>query len=312
MSGLFGARTEAPVGDLVPDLFRLAGITQYRLDNGPGAGQRLIRIDNAAGLSVELLPDRGLDIGQVRCKGVPFGWMGPIGMADPARLRGNQPLSGLMSTCGFDHIRQPETDQGHAYPLHGGMVHQPATVLMAAPVDEVNETLFRIEAEVTQYALDLGGIRLRRRIDVPLDRPEIRLHDEVRVIAGDLPVMAMYHINLGYPLAGPQMRLDLNGADITDPALGRDGVRTRPAGQGQAALVSGDGRLRFGLRFDPAALPVFQTLCDARPGVNLVCLEPASHDRQPRASLRQAGALAPVARNGQQDFRLVMDFSVGE
>ena len=310
MTRLFGRPDPGPgIVDLVPDLHRLTGIAQYRLENGPGSGQRMIRIDNAAGLSVELLPDRGLDLGQVRCNGVPFGWIGPIGIADPSRLRGNQSLSGLLSTCGFDHIRQPETDAGQSYPLHGGMVHQPATVLMAAPVEDDGETLFRIEAEVVQYGLAHGGIRLRRRIDVPLTGPEIRLTDDVQVIAGSIPVMAMYHINLGYPLVGPGMRLELDGENVTDPALAEDGIRTRPAGAGQVVLASSDGGLRFGLRFDAAKLPVFQTLCDRRAGVNLVCLEPATHDRLPRSALRDAGALQPTAQNGRHRFQVTMDFS---
>ena len=141
---------------LVPDITRVAGIRSLREENGPGAGQRLIRIESGGGLSVELLPDRACDIGQVWCNGTPFGWAGPIGAAAPARLRGNTPLSGLMMTCGFDHIRQAVTDEGIAYPQHGSMTLQAATVLAAEPVWQGNACTFRVVAEATLFGLDRG------------------------------------------------------------------------------------------------------------------------------------------------------------
>lgn len=312
MSGTFGL--DLPTGD-AEELRRVTGIRQMRLENGPASGQRLIRIENASGLAVELWPDRGLDIGQVWLAGVPFGWMGPIGMSDPTRLRGNQPLSGLLTTCGFDHIRQPEQDGALSYPLHGHIVHQPATVLAASLIDEMGLPLFRVEAEISQFRLDAGAVRLRRRIDVPLAGEELRLLDEVRIVSGEMPIMAMYHVNLGYPLTGPGMRLLLNGQDVTEGALGTDGVHTRPAvsesGRAEAWLHAPGDQCRFGLRFDPTILPVFQTLRNSAPGINLVCLEPATHKRQPRAELRSAGCLSESAAGTTHRFDLDLCFGAG-
>ena len=312
MTGIFGLDMPAPDAE---ELRRATGIRQMRIENGPASGQRLIRIDNASGLAVELWPDRGLDIGQVWLAGVPFGWMGPIGMSDAARLRGNQPLSGLLTTCGFDHIRQPEQDGTLSFPLHGHIVHQPATILTAALIEEGDQPLFRVEAEVGQFRLDAGALRLRRRIEVPLLGRGLRLYDEVRVVSVEMPIMAMYHVNLGYPLAGPGMRLRLNDQDVTEDALGTDGVQTRRAaagaGRAEAWLHAPGDQCRFGLRFDPEVLPVFQTLRNSAPGINLVCLEPATHERKPREALRAAGCL-PASKTGQTHrFDLDLCFGVG-
>ena len=92
-----------------------------RFDGGTEDGARLIEVENAAGLSIDLLPDRCLHVGIVRYRGVPFGWIGENGLA-PARLgEMDQALGGLLCTCGFDHIRQPANDGLRHLPLHGSM-----------------------------------------------------------------------------------------------------------------------------------------------------------------------------------------------
>jgi hypothetical protein len=228
-----------------------------------------------------------------------------------------------MSTCGFDHIRQPEIDDGVGYPLHGGMMHQPTTILAAGPEWQDEACVFRVVAEATQFSLERGtAIRLRRTITVPLGGRSLALADDVTVLSGALPVMAMYHVNLGFPLAGPDSRLRLGDADVTDAALGSDGVRTRPTrpGRGDDA-PAGDGRVtaslagsaapdapRFDLTFDAGALPVFQTLRNARPGINLTCLEPATHERLPRAELRRRGDLEAVPAGTTRRLALTMAF----
>ncbi len=312
MTRIFGAlHSREDLARRVPDITRLAGIRHFREEGGPGAGTRVIRIESGGGLSVELLPDRCCDIGQVWCNATPFSWNGLIGIGDPARLAGNSPLAGLMTTCGFDHIRQPVEDDGLFWPKHGSMMHQPATILSAAPVWSGDDCVFEVVAEAALFDFDRGGMRLRRRVTVPLGGQSLSVRDEVTVTAGALAIMAMYHINLGYPLAGPDSLLTLNGEDVTDPAISSDGVRTRPAGTGiaEARLSQGKDGPAFTVSFDTGELPVFQTLRNAADGVNLVCLEPASHERLPRAELRRRGDLQPLPRGETRAFGVTMHFA---
>ncbi|QJR20600.1 DUF4432 family protein [Pelagibacterium halotolerans] len=309
---LFGRQfSRDEIDALCPDITRLAGIRQFREDNGPGSGQRVIRIESGGGLGIELLPDRTCDIGQVWCNGTPFGWIGPIGTPDPSRLRGNQPLSGLMSTCGFDHIRQPEEEGGTQFPQHGSMMHQASTIVAAGPVWEEENCVFRVVAECTQFALDRGGMRLCRTIDVPLGGQSLTLVDEVTVLIKPQPLMAMYHINLGYPLAEPESHLVLDGADLTGECLAQDGVLTRAAGNGRVttSLSSPRTGAQFSVTFDADQLPVFQTLRNSTPGINLVCLEPATHERRTRAELRRDSALQPASVGAKKRFEIGMHFT---
>lgn len=309
MDEIFGHRLDRKAIDrLIPDLFKIAGVRHYREDNGPGTGQRIIRIESGGGLSVELFPDRTCDIGQVWCGKTPFGWVGPIGAGTPSALGANQPLSGLMSTCGFDHIRQPEAP----FPMHGSMRHQPATISLAGPVEVEGQWRFRVMAEATQFSLDRGGMRLHRTIDVPLGGRTILVEDRVTVLAKPQPIMAMYHINLGFPLAGPNSVLMLDRNHIGRDTLQRDGIVVNPSPPGPTtAELRSDSRKEaelFRLEYDGRQLAFFQTLRNGGEGINLICLEPATHPRLSRAELEGQGLLASFPVGHTQRFSIAMTF----
>lgn len=313
---VFGAELDRTTLDrLVPDVNAIGGIRHFREENGAGSGQRVIRIESGGGLSVELLPDRTCDIGMVWCMGIPFGWAGPMGAGQPRALGSNSPLSGMMTTCGFDHIRQPETDRGRAFPLHGAMMHQPASILSAEPQWTGDDCVYTVRAVATQFALDSGTVRLLRSVRVPLGGQSLSVCDEVTVLAGTLPLMAMYHINFGFPLAGPNSRLLLGDQDVTDGCIGTDGIWTRSAGLGPTSATllahAGTGSPSVRIRWDAAQLPILQTLRNAGPGINLICLEPASHERMPRSELRSRGLLVDAPRGTTISYRLDFDFTSG-
>ncbi|WP_454855243.1 DUF4432 family protein [Rhizobium binxianense] len=275
---------------------------------------RLLQIDSGGGLRIDLLPDRCCDIGQVWCDNIPFGWISPMGTAAPYAIGANTALSGLMATCGLDHIRQPETDGGRSFPLHGNMMHMRSEIVATDAVWEGDECLFRVKAQVTQFHLNHGAIRLQRQIDVPLGGRSLAISDRATVLSGDLPVMAMYHINLGYPAVTNRSLVRLNGEDISRDCLSKNTVEVRPSGAGQSEIelkATDTGGARFRLRYDGSALPFLQTLRNAHEGINLFCIEPATHDRLPRRQLRESGALVPTLRGGSHLFHLEMQFDSG-
>ncbi|TMV91872.1 DUF4432 family protein [Thioclava sp. BHET1] len=312
MITLFGeSRAREDWDALWGDLSAVASIREFREMNGAHDGQRVLRVETGGGLSVELLPDRLCDIGQVWLAGRPLGWAGPLGASDPARARGNQTLYGLMTTCGFDHIRKPETAKGHAYPQHGSMMLQPARILRAALCDA--DRVIRIEAEAVLFNLETGGMRLSRVIELPVGGTSIEVRDRVQVLVHAQPVMAMYHCNFGPPLAGPDARLELGGQDITAESLGVADVTTRPVAQtGERAQVvlSAPAGPRVTVAYDTTTLPVLQTLRNPTPGINLTCIEPASHERLNRADLETRGLLEPVPAGEARAFQLTLKFEM--
>lgn len=316
---LFGeSMTDEEIAARVPNLDALAGVRHLRVGEGPARGTPIIEVHNGGGLVIELLPDRCCDLGTVWCRGIPFGWTGPAGLPSPALTRNmDRALGGLLATCGFDHVRQDETDGALAYPLHGSMALQPARVLSATRRWCGASRAVVVEAEVTRFSLKEGGMRLRRRIVVPVGGTGLRIEDEVVPLVAPAPVMALYHVNLGHPLIAEDTACRVSGASDGDGErtvpLDRAGVAVLPLAHGPAriAVVRETAGLHAGLvlSFDGAALPYLQTYRRPEPGLNLFCLEPVTHDRLPRAELRRRGALVAQPAGTPLSFSLTLTFN---
>ena len=291
--------------DKIGDTSQIAFVRHLRFDSGPAAGERLIEVRNAAGLCVNLLPDRCLDLGQVWLKGVPFAWMGQPSL--PSAKTGatlDTALGGLMATCGFDHIRQPERQDDVSYPLHGSMCLQAVDSLDVAPA-ALGEP-FVLRARLERSAANGADYTLDRRIEIDHETPRVIIDDIVAAEPGH-PIMALYHFNLGHPLIGPDT--DVIGFDKA--RLPRDASVTQCYAASDAEdrvllqrRIGGDLQ-KFSLRFDKSTLPFLQIHTRATPGSNLVCIEPVTHDRLPRAQ-----ALEGLVQPAQKRFRLEVVLSV--
>ena len=281
---------------LVGDPAQIAGIRRMRFDDGPETGSRLIQIRNAAGLCVELLPDRCLDIGQVWLAGIPLAWVGPNGLPPGSSgLTLDAALGGLMVTCGFDHVRQPETHDGRHYPLHGSMALRAARVIMAGSVGCGADAAFAVEAEVCQSSLMQPTFRLRRRITVPFAENRIAVDDHVSV-SDAAPVFALYHVNLGFPLIGASTRVFCAGKDRPDLLAPEPQTRVEAAPADSYSIRVEAGCVALEMAIDGRQLPWLQTHRRAETGLNLFCIEPVTHDRKPRAALLGEATAAPVDR----------------
>lgn len=119
----------------------------YVLSGGPSAGARRIRL-TVGPIDVELLPDRGLDIGAVRFAGEAVAWLGPTGLPtrrsvdDFAQTFGG----GLLTTCGLLNYGPAVTVDGEAHPMHGRYSTLPAEVHRA----EAARSGAVVEATVTE------------------------------------------------------------------------------------------------------------------------------------------------------------------
>lgn len=166
--------------------------------DGPDAGSRRIRLINGE-LDLEILPDRGLDLGQLRVAGVPIAWTSPVGFplatADGDWLRAFG--GGLLTTCGLLSFGAPSTDEGVAHPLHGRHSSLRAEVTRA----EVADDAVIVTGTTREVEVFGSHLELRRTITSPIGTRLVRV-DDVVVNRGPTPVepMVLYHLNLGWPL----------------------------------------------------------------------------------------------------------------
>jgi len=306
-------RDRASARRLLGDPRQHAAVRRIVLDDGPERGVRALAFSTGGGLDFWALADRSLDIGPLWRRGRQLGWQSPNGFRAPALHdaegdggRGiERSLSGLLVTCGLDHVRRPESGA----PLHGRLPLTPARVIACGEDWERAEPALFAEGEVTQARLNGEMLRLRRRIEAPIGGARIVIDDAVENLgpaaqAHDL----LYHVNLGHPLVGPEATLALDGAGLAWPdGSGGPAVSCRAIGATRpvAVTAAGDGAA-ITLRFDAASLPFLQLWRNALPGINVGGIEPCTADRA--ASVQSSVPGPPLAPGEIRRYRLELEF----
>ena len=186
---------------------QIASLRRAVLDDDKGRGMRIVEIDNGSGLSFTVYPDRGMDLGEARFRGIPLVWLTANGPVAPQfyEQRGFDWLGtwggGLLTGCGLMNVGGPAECGGEAHGLHGRLSHTPA--------GEVNTRTGwngdRYELEVTGKIRDgrvfSRNLLLTRRISTALGDNSITVEDKVENQGfGTVPLMLLYHMNFGWPL----------------------------------------------------------------------------------------------------------------
>ncbi|UOR01273.1 aldose 1-epimerase family protein [Leucobacter allii] len=308
---------------------QLARIDEYEVMQGPGRGSRRTVLTSGGGLTVELLPDRALDIGAASYRGVPIAWHSPTGFTAPGLtsdagtdwLRGFG--GGLLATCGLDAYGPPSTDAGVDYPMHGRIGAVPAVVTRA----QVTDAELVVEAEVRQAAVHGEHLVLHRRVSVPLGGAAIVVEDRV-TNASDASTghMVLYHANLGWPLLDDGAVLEIPSSsvsprdadaerglarwfEITGPVPGAAEQvfkhDFRGAGTAEVSLDNAARDLRVAVRFDAETLPALHQWKMLGEGQYVLGLEPTNVDwSRGRAAAREAGVLPELAPGESVAYRI--------
>jgi hypothetical protein len=132
---------------------------------------------------VDVLPERGLDLGEATFRGQRFSWESPLGhlpwQGDFARSFGG----GLMVTCGLRNVGVPSEGQ----PQHGWYTSQAAR--------DVKLTDTTARGRVVDADVPGATIALEREITV--DDGTVRISDVVRNEGKHPePALLLYHVNL--------------------------------------------------------------------------------------------------------------------
>ena len=301
--------------------------------DGPDAGTRRIRLVNGP-LDVELLPDRGLDIAQVRAGGVPLAWISATGFPparpDDADERGWLRAfgGGLLTTCGLRNVGPAVVDRGERHPMHGRYSSLRARVTRAEATDR--EVV--VEGTVREAAVFGADLELRRRIVLPVGEARLRVED-VLVNRGPRPEepMVLYHVNLGWPLVDEGTLLRSPATAVrprdADAAAGAGSWATFPAlaeeyaeqvfahelsevGRVEAAVVARSG-LAVRICFDTAALPGLFQWRVAERGHSVLGIEPTTTPTiLGRADARERGLLRPLGAGEERVLGIELSVEV--
>jgi hypothetical protein len=328
MSDVFGLPLEHAL-ERVGSLDQIARVDSFVEADGPGRGARLMRVVNGGGLSFDVHPDRGLDIGAASFEGVPLAWLSSTGIASPSRYEpaGRGWLrtfgGGLVTTCGLDSFGPPADDEDGVVGMHGRIGHIPATVTtVTADGDRI-----LIAGTVRQTAVFGENLALRREISTEIGSSILTISDTVtNEGASSSPLMVLYHVNLGWPLVDEGTMLNIPAASVTPrdadaesgfdqkyeigaPVAGfREQVYIHRAGADRSARVTNPARgLELTLRYSDTLPALFEWKMTATKHY-VLGLEPANTPEiQGRAAARANGILPRLEPGQSMTFQVSIE-----
>jgi len=220
MPELYGrGYTRRQIAEHAGALSQFAGVRLMTLGDGAERGIRMLEFRTGSGLRFTVLVDRAFDIGDCEHNGRAIGWHSPAGFRHPGLHEGEsegglgwlRSFSGLLVTCGLDHILGPMVEDAahYDYPyrktvpqtIHGRVSAIPARLTGYGEEWRGEECWLYCEGEVAQATVFGENLHLRRRIEAQVGGNAIMLRDEVvnRGFART-PHMLLYHINVGHPV----------------------------------------------------------------------------------------------------------------
>ncbi len=189
---------------------QLAGIRRVVLDDGRGRGCRLAEVNNGSGLEFTVNCERGLDVADVRFKGVPLAWMSRTGIVNPSYYEPEEFnwlrsfTGGLVSTCGLRNVGGPGEVNGEKFGLHGRIGHLPGESVNTSSEWQDGVLTLAVSGVVRESRVFGENLVLKRKYTTGLGSNQLVIDDEItNEDANPTPFMMLYHMNFGYPLVAP-------------------------------------------------------------------------------------------------------------
>lgn len=290
-------------------------------------GQRIIDIYNSSGLNFTLLPERGLDIWTAHYKGLPLTWIsqGSPHAPDFGASWLRQFNGGLLTTCGLRHAGPPETDtiSGEHRDVHGLYTRLKVGNLNITGAWLNDEYALEVRATIAEAGLFQEQLRLERVYRVVLGRSEIEIRDTVRNLYDvPVPLMVLYHFNVGYPLVRDSAQLYTPSQAIIprDQAARAGHATSHTYGEAvpgyaeqvfyhhvkqqnslsRVLLSNGDMGLR--LEWDTRSAPYFTQWKNLRHGIYVSGIEPGNCLPEGQNAARRHGRLQILQPGEHHDF----------
>ena len=342
MAKLFGkGMTRQDILRSVGHISQLAEARLTRLESGRGAPSRAVAVKTGGGLEFTVLPDKCLDIFDVRFRGVNLSFVAKAGVTAPQYFAPQGEFhhyfqGGLLDTCGLRNAGAGGEDMGERHTLHGRIGNIAADNFGIDAHWQGDDYRLNISGEMREARLFGENLVLRRRIETSLGARGFRVVDEVRnesCTAEDL--MLLYHINFGFPFLGPDLKLLLPQGAATRPrdavaAAGLDRCREfhRPQ-DGYAeqcfyhempALADGETcvllrntalDLAVALRYNIHRLPVTTEWKCMASGDYALGIEPANCHVEGKAKERREGTLQRIEAFGRREFGFELEILQG-
>ena len=196
------------------NLSQLFGIREITFNSGKAKGVDAIDID-AGDLKFSVLASRCLDIGQASFKGYPFGYISKSGLRAPeyfVEKAGKGFLDsfygGLLTTSGLNNIGADNVVDGREYGVHGEIANLPAELISKRTYWDGDELVFEVSGQIRHSRFYAEDLVLERNIQSYVGSNRIIITDYVENHDFEpVPLMLLYHINLGFPFLDSCLKL---------------------------------------------------------------------------------------------------------
>ncbi len=199
---------------------QMVTLRRVTIDEGKAKGISVIEVGTPDGLQVDILPDAGLDIGQVRYKGTNVTFISKNGYDSPAAIGPyeteflNTFPGGMLYTCGLRSTGGAHRDGEEWHPLHG-RYHSLMAEQVSAQLEGEDVV---IRGTVRETALFGHCLELKRTIRIPVYGSTITVSDELTNLAHREEEYALlYHCNFGYPFVSEKAHAELPETRKTTP-----------------------------------------------------------------------------------------------
>jgi len=313
---------------------QLADARLMALEEGNGRGDRVIMFRNGSGLAFTVAADRGMDLVDCSFLGIPLVFRPPVswssgGRYEPAGkgwLRNWQ--AGLMTTAGLRNVGVPNNEYG----LHGRISNLAAEDVGIRRGWKNGK--YRLEASGTLRECAMFGefMELERTISTGLGDNTITLRDRVTNRAAQADYLQfLYHCNLGYPFASPELVFETEPHEVTPrDSAAAAGIaewhhldeptpdyqeqcfyhRFQADADGRAGITVANPKLGIRLRIEYSAdtLPNFIQWKCCKSGNYALGLEPSNATVMGRTADIESGVARRILPGESIDFELTFRF----
>ncbi len=189
---------------------QFAGIELREETEGRGKGIKVGRFYNISGLSVEVIPDRGMDIGKVSYRGIPVAWISPAYLTSGRHYSecgsewGRIFFGGFLTTCGLLNAGPPSEGEG----LHGRITTIEAEEVRKETYWVGDEYILSLSGKVRESKIFGENYLMKREIRMNHKDPSFEVFTVITNKAyREMPLMYLSHINFGYPFFSPELEL---------------------------------------------------------------------------------------------------------
>lgn len=197
---------------------QLGGLKRYVFSDGKARGVEAVDVETGGGLRFTVLPGRGMDISELRYRGVPLAYLSKTGVTapsyhDPREMQWLKSFfAGMLTTCGISNAGPECRDDigvlsDVPFGLHGDISNIGADNVCTREEWVDGKYEMTVSGRMEEGRLHGEHLQLRRTVSTALGERKLRVEDEFSN-QGEMPqkLMFFYHINIGHPLLGENAR----------------------------------------------------------------------------------------------------------